>query len=137
VHVHALDAEALKAAVDLAEDALTREPAVGRVAFDRVEDLGRQHRLVAGRGPPAADPRFAAPASVGVGGVEARDAPLPRGIHQPERLVLALPPPEELRRGADPAEVAAAEDEARKGDGRITPCPANSSNASSTSRRAG
>src|SRR5439155_16956121 len=75
--------------------------------------LGRQLRPVTAARHPVADHRLAATAAVRIGRVEHRDAERPRGVHDPERLLLALAPAEELRRRADAAEVAAAEDDAR------------------------
>src|SRR5262249_15073650 len=51
-------------------------------------------------------------AAVCVRRVEGADAERPRGVHQLERLLLRLALPEERGRGADAAEVAAAENEA-------------------------
>src|SRR5205823_802940 len=113
----ALDAQAPQAPLELAADPVGREPAVGGVALDRVEDLRAENEPVAHlepfRAPPLADPRLAAAAAVGVRGVEGRDAELPGGVHDRERLLPRLALAEEGGRGADPAEVPAAEDEAR------------------------
>ena len=112
-----LDAEPAQARLERAADAFRREAVVGRVALDRVEDLGREHDPLAHVRPlrrePVADPRLAAAAAVRVGRVERRDPGLPRGVHQRERLSSRLALPEERGRRADAAEVAAAEDEAR------------------------
>ena len=62
---------------------------------------------------PLADRRLAAAAAVGVGRVEDVDADLEGGVHDRERLVVALALAVELGRGADAAEVAAAERDAR------------------------
>ena len=76
----------------------------------------RVAHVAALRAEPLADARLAAPAAVGVGGVERRDAQLPGGVQEPERLLAARALSEERRRRADPAEVPAAEDDARHGD---------------------
>ncbi len=108
-------AEPPEAALELAPHARGREAAVA-ARLHRVEDLRREDELVptdTARAEPPPDRGLAAPAAVGVGGVEAPDPELPGGVHDRERLLLRLPLAEELGRGADPAEVAAAEDHAR------------------------
>ena len=65
---------------------------------------------------PAAEPRLAAPAAVGVGRVVRRDPGRPGGVEDRVRLLLALALAEERGRRADAAEVAAAEDDARDVD---------------------
>ena len=111
-----LEPEALQARLDLAPDPLAREPAV-RAFGHRVERLrldgDRVAHFRALRREPFADPRLAPPAAVCVGGVERPDAELPGGVHDARRLLARDPLPEERRRGADTAEVAAAEDDPR------------------------
>ncbi len=115
--VEPLGAEPGEARVDGAEERPAREPAVVRAVADRVEGLGAQQHLIAhGRAPlgePLADRRLAAPAAVGVGGVEHVDAELEGGVHERERLLVALALAVELGGGSDAAEVAAAECDAR------------------------
>ena len=65
---------------------------------------------------PLADPRLAASAAVRVGGVERRDPEIPGRVHDPRRLLARDALPEERRRRADAAEVAAAEDDPRDRD---------------------
>ena len=112
---HALDAEAAEARLELAADARRREPVV-RALVHRVERLRREDDLVAHvgalRAEPLADERLAAAAAVRVGRVERRDARLPGGVHDRERLLARLAAAEERGRAADAAEVAAAEDDA-------------------------
>ena len=79
----------------------------------RVVGLRRQPRTVAGRADPLADRRLAAAAAVRVRRVEPADAVVPGRVHDREGLVLRLALAEELGRRADPAEVAAAEDDPR------------------------
>src|SRR5581483_4468737 len=109
VNVDPLEAEALEARLHLAQDALAREAEV-RAVLHRVERLRGDARPVAGLADPVADPLLAPPAAVGVRRVEPAEAELPGGVHDRERLLAALPLPEEGGRRADPAEVAAAED---------------------------
>ena len=117
VHVDTLDAEAAQAPLELPADPLWREAVVRRVTLDGVEDLRAEDETRANLGPlgapPLADPGLAAAAAVRVGGVERRDPELPGAVHDRERLLARLPLPKEGGRGADPAEVAAAEDEPR------------------------
>src|SRR5207244_10641449 len=112
VDVDLSDSEPVQARLDLASHARTREPMI-LAPVHRIERLGRQLRPVAAARHPVADHRLAATAAVRIGCVEHRDAERPRGVHDPERLLLALALAEELRRRADAAEVAAAEDDAR------------------------
>ena len=114
VHVDPLDAEPAEAPLDLAPNPPGGETPIVGVALDRMEDLGAQQHVRAACRTPPADPRLAAPTPVRVGRVEEVDAESERGVHQLERLGLALAPAEELRRGADAPEVAAAEREARE-----------------------
>ena len=79
----------------------------------RVVRLRGQPRAVAGRADPRPDRRFAAPAAVRVRRVEPADAGVPGGVHDREGLLLRLSAPEQLRGRADPAEVAAPEDDPR------------------------
>jgi hypothetical protein len=112
VEVEPLDSEPLEAALDLPQDPLAREATVVGIAGHRPVDLrAEQHRLAV-LGPPLPDPALAASAAVGGRGVEERDPSSPGGVHERERLLLALALAEELRRRADPAEVAAAEPDA-------------------------
>ena len=91
--------------------------AVVLARIHRVERLRLDHDAVANVGAlrpqPFADERLAAAAAVGVRGVEGGDAQLPGGVHDAERLVALRALAEERRRGADAAEVAAAEDQPR------------------------
>src|SRR5581483_368286 len=116
--------EPAQAPLDLPPHPRGREPAVARVALDRVEDLGGEdeplpHVRALPRAP-LADPGLAAAAAVGVRRVEGRDPGLPGGVHQRERLLAGLALPEEGGRRADSAEVAAAEDQARHADAAAT-----------------
>ena len=65
---------------------------------------------------PAADVALAPAAAIRVGGVERGDPGRPRRVQDRVRLGLGLSGAEEHRGGADPAEVAAAEDDARDFD---------------------
>src|SRR5581483_2477410 len=109
VEIDTLDAEPAEARLELPPDPVGREPGVGGIADGRVEDLRRQGRPVPPLGDPAPDPRLAAAAAVAVGRVEPRDARVPGAVHDPHRLVLRDALTEERGRGADAAEVAAAE----------------------------
>src|SRR5262245_20595798 len=71
---------------------------------------------------PLADVRFAAPAAVGIGGVEEVDAQLPGHVHQRESLFLGLALAEEGGRAAHAAEVATAQ--AHGGDFEARPSQA-------------
>jgi hypothetical protein len=115
VQLDVIDAEPVQAGAQLAGDPLGPQ-AVVRTGVHRVERLGGELWTDPTRGDPAADRQLAAPAAVGVGGVEVGDAGLPGGVHQGQRLILGQSPAEELRRRADPAEVAAAKCDT--GDGR-------------------
>jgi len=117
VHVDTIDAEPLEARVELAEDARRSESAILALVH-RVVDLGREERTSLGtaRREPPSDHRLAAAASVRVRGVEDRDPGCDRRVHQLERGFLRLALAEQLGRGSDPAEVAAAEEEARDGE---------------------
>src|SRR5207302_205589 len=64
--------------------------------------------------PPLPDPALASPAPVGGRRVEEVDACRLGSIHDREGLGLVLPPAEKLRSRADPAEVSAAEADARE-----------------------
>src|SRR5207302_3533336 len=87
-----------------------RETAVPARVHGR-ERLRRDLRPVPRRGDPRTDRGLRAAASVGVGRVDPAEAELPGRVHDRERLLLRLTLPEELRRRADPAEIAAAEDD--------------------------
>ena len=106
-----LDAQSLQARADLPADPAPRETAVGALLHG-VERLRDDHDAVpdvaALRAEPVADERLAAPAAVGVGGVERRDAQLPGGVEKPERFLTARALSEQRRLRADPAEVPAA-----------------------------
>src|SRR6516162_9914901 len=108
--------------VQLAGDPLGPQ-AVIRAGLHRVVGLGRQLWADSACRDPAADPQLAAPAAVGVGGVEVGDAGLPGRVHHRACLVLGQSLAEELRRRADPAEVAAAERDRRNGAGRTAQWP--------------
>ena len=116
VERNSLDPQPPEARLDLAPNPLAGETAV-RAFGHRVEGLrldgDRVADLRALRREPLADPRLAPSAPVRVGGVERPDPELPRGVHDPRRLLVRDPLPEEGRRGADTAEVAAAEDDPR------------------------
>src|SRR5439155_16520352 len=112
IKIDGIDGEAVEAGLDLSGYARAREPVI--LAFGhRVERLGCELRPDAAARRPVADHRLAPSAAVRVGGVEGRDAELPRRIHDAERLFLALALSEKLGRGADSAEVAAAENDPR------------------------
>ena len=113
VEVDAVDAEPPQARLRLAQDPLPGEPEVGAV-LHRVERLRGDPWLVAGRPHPVTDPLLAPSAAVRVGGVELPQPERPGGVHQLERLLFGLPLAEERGRGADPAEVAAAENDAHR-----------------------
>ena len=119
IEIDGVNAEALQAGGELPPDASRGKPGVGALAH-RVERLRRQHDPLAYVGTlltqPAAEIRLAAAAAVGVGGVVGRDPGVPGGIEQRMRLILGLARAEERRRRADPAEVAAAEDDPRHVD---------------------
>ena len=119
VEIDALDAEPPQARLDLSLDPRATEAVVG-ARFHRVERLRLDGDRVAHRRAllrePLADPALAATAAVGVCRVERPDPELPARVHDPERLVVRDPLPEERRRRADAAEVAAAEDDPRDGD---------------------
>src|SRR5262249_23681884 len=66
-------------------------------------------------GAPAADPRLARAAAVGIAGVEPVDPGAPGAVHDRVRLVLRNALAEEGGRRADAAEVAAPEGDAGKG----------------------
>ena len=105
-----------EAGLDLVADVPGGQALVAVAGADPVAHLGGEHHLVAGAGAgvePAPDHLLGAPAAVGVGRVEERDAVLAGGVHQRERGRLGLALTEQLRRGADAAEVAAAEPEHR------------------------
>ena len=104
--------EAVETRLDLPRDARARE-AVILAGVHRVERLRRDLRTVVSADDPVPDRRLAATAAVRVRGVEHRDAEPSRGVHDPEGFFLALAAAEQLRGGADAAEVAAAQDEAR------------------------
>ena len=109
--IDALDAEASEAALDLPLHARRRQAVVG-AGIHRGERLRREDDAVRLPGAqPVADGALAAAAAVRVGGVEGRDPRVPRRVHERERLLGPLALPEELRRGPDAAEVAAAEDD--------------------------
>ena len=114
-----LQSEATPALVDLPEDAGPRQPLVAAL-LHRVEGLrGHDHAVAnrrSARREPLADDRLAPAAAVGVGRVERRDPELPGLVEEPKRVLARRALPEEARRGADPAEVAAAEDHARDRD---------------------
>src|SRR5205085_11020726 len=116
VHVHTLDAQPAQAALELPADPGRPEAPVLALVH-RVEDLRREldalSDLRASRAKPVADVALAAPAAVCVRRVEGRNAELPRGVHQRERLLPRLALAEERRRRANPAEVPAAEDQPR------------------------
>src|SRR5262249_62258361 len=104
IEVDAFDAEPAEARVDLPPHASGREAAVLTLRH-RVERLRREPEPVgAARPDPLADAGLAAPAAVGVGGVEPRDARLPRGIHELDGLLERLALAAEGGRRADAAE---------------------------------
>ena len=110
IEIDGVDAEAVEAGLDLPPDACTRETVI--LSFGhRVEGLGRDLRTHTATRHPLADDRLALSAAVRIGGVERRDTELPGRIHDAEGLFLVLALPEELRRGADSPEVAAAEND--------------------------
>ncbi len=96
----ALDAEALEARVELPMDAAPSEAVVIALVHG-VERLRRDHDAIADsrvlRLQPLADEALAAAASVGIGRVEAGDAAIPGGIHEPKGVVLRCSLPEEGR----------------------------------------
>jgi hypothetical protein len=112
VDVDVVDAETVEARLELPCDPGASEAAV-LAGVHRVERLGGDLRALAPAGDPRPDRSLAAAAAVRVGSVERRQAELPGGVHDQKRFLLALALAEELRRGADAAEVATAEDEAR------------------------
>ncbi len=116
---HALDAEAAQARVDLPAHAGARQATV-LAGVHRVVGLGLdcQPRPYVQRlgSQPLSDRRFAPSTAVGVSGVERGDSEVPGCVHDPEGLVPRRAPVEKLRRRADPAEVAAAECNARDRD---------------------
>ena len=99
VERHSLDPEPPQAHVDLTKDASPRQPAICSHLV-RIEGLRLDHDGVSDdaalRLQPSADERLAATSAVRVGSVERRDPELPCPIHDPERLVLGDPLPEEL-----------------------------------------
>ncbi|OLE01771.1 MAG: hypothetical protein AUG91_00315 [Actinobacteria bacterium 13_1_20CM_4_69_9] len=110
IEVHRVDSEAVEARLELARHPGARHPVVG-ARLHRIERLGDDHGPIAAACDPVPDPLLASSAAVRVGGVERADAERPRGVHQLQRLLLALALAEERRRGADTPEVAAAENE--------------------------
>src|SRR5215207_1316462 len=112
VRVHPLDPEPVEAPLDLPQDPVAVETAVGRIADDRMEDLRRERRPIPSVGHPPPDPGLAPPAAVRVGRIEPGEPQLPGSVHQGERLFFRLTLPEEGACRADPAEVSASEDEA-------------------------
>src|SRR6267142_4535499 len=110
VEIDAVDAEPFQAGLELAADPVGREPRVAGRSGRRMEHLRRQHEpFWLARRAPLPDPCLAPPPAVGVGRVEPADAGVPGAIHDREGLFLGDAAPEELRRGADAAEVAATE----------------------------
>lgn len=101
VESDSIDPEALEARVELPVDACTAKSVIAPFVH-RVERLRRDHDAIANvrrlRAEPLADEALAAPASVRIGGVEGRDAAIPRRIHQEKRIVLGRPLAEEGRR---------------------------------------
>ena len=97
VHVQVLDAQAAQAGIDLAHDLAARQAAIVRAIADRIEHLRAEQQLIAHRAAfglqPRADVALAAPAAIGIGGVEEVDAQLPGGIHDREGLLLGLARP--------------------------------------------
>src|SRR3954468_11821279 len=81
----------------------------------RIADLGRNLRLPAEDGAlnakPLAEEGLARPAAIGVGGVEPPQPDAPGMIEQLQRLRVAIARAAQLRRRADPAEIAAAEED--------------------------
>ena len=122
VEVERLDAEPLEARLELPPDPCRCEPSVG-ARLHRVEGLRREDGANAAGGDPAPDRPLAAAARVGVGGVERRDPELPGPVHDRRRLLVALAPADQVVIGADAAEPAAAEDQARDGDPGATEQP--------------
>ena len=124
VQVEPLDSQPLQAAFHLPQDPLARETAVVRVSGHRPVHLrAEQQNRLAALTAPLADPALATPTAVGGGGVEERDPGGPGSVHQRKCLVLGLPPAEELRRRADPAEVPAAEPDSRELEAGSTQLP--------------
>ena len=125
VEGHALDPQPAQARLELTPDAGCAEPVVGALGH-RVEGLRHDHDAVPHVGPlrpePGADVVLAAPAAVRVRGVERRDPHVPRGVEQPKGVLARRPLAEERRCRADPAEVAAAEDDSRDGDAAPPEC---------------
>ena len=90
-------AEPVQAGSQLPGDPLRCQAVIGS-GRHRVVGLGGEPGPDPAGGDPVADGRLAAPAAVGVGGVEVGDAGLPGSVHHRERLVLAQSLAEELRR---------------------------------------
>jgi len=103
--------------VHLLHDVTSRQPAIVWPRTDRIEHLRAEKQLLAdGRAlgiQPAADPRFAAAAAVGVRGIEEVDAGVVGAVHQRECLRFGFSCAEECRRRADAAEIAAAKAKTR------------------------
>ena len=115
VDVDVIDAETLEARFELPRDARAREAAV-LAGVHRVEGLGGDLRAVPAAHDPLPDCELASSTAVRVGRIERCHAQLPGAVHDRERLVVSLPVTEEPGRGADAAEVAAAQDDARDVD---------------------
>src|SRR5262249_918082 len=118
--------EPCEARLDLPRDP-PRGEAVILAGVHRVERLRLDRYLVADGRPfprePLADPRLAATAAVGVGGVERPDAEIPARIQDPRRSPPRDPLSEEGGCRADTAEIPAAEDDPRDRDPAPTELP--------------
>ena len=108
VDVDPIESEAVEAGFDLPHHPLAREALIPAGLHRRV-GLGDDRRQVSGCRDPLPDRRLAAPAAVGVGGVERPDLDLPGGVHDLERFLVRLALAKEFRRRTDPAEVPTAE----------------------------
>src|SRR6185437_2222396 len=113
IEVDPLDSQPLQRLGQMPENlSLAQRRVAGRAAV-RIADLGRDlcvlHEGCTLIVQPFAKHDLARSPAVGVGGIEAAKPDPPRMIEKPQRLLLAVARAQQPWRGADPAEIAAAE----------------------------
>src|SRR4051794_17409945 len=116
IKVDPLDAQAAQRLIEVVGDLLPAERRFAARAAVRIADLGRDLRAVdegsALRPKPFAKHDLARSAAVGVCSVEPAEADAAGMIEQLQRLAFTVAGPAQVGLGADPAEIAAAEDDA-------------------------